>query len=68
MRNLEGEVAKGKGDFLHKSHVITEYSIAQGWVWPKNESLGIILAYLRVEGWTWPLDQSWRTKTPILPS
>ena len=43
LRNLEGEVAKGKGDFLHKSHVITEYSIAQGWVWPKNESWGTIV-------------------------
>jgi len=67
LRNLEGEGDKGKDDLLHKSHVIIEYNIVQGWVWPKNESLETILAYLKVEGWTWPRDQSWGTKTTILP-
>jgi hypothetical protein len=26
--NLEGEGAKGKEDFLHKSHIIMEYNIS----------------------------------------
>ena len=30
LRNLEGKGDKGKEDFLHKSHVIMEYNIAQG--------------------------------------
>ena len=45
MRNLEGEEDNGKEDFLHKSHVIMEYNIAQGLVGPKT----------KVEGLYWPI-------------
>ena len=30
LRNLEGEGDQGKVNFLHKSHVIMKYKIAQG--------------------------------------
>ena len=36
LRNLEGGGDKGKEGFLHKSHVIIEYNIAQGWVWSER--------------------------------
>ena len=45
LRNLEGKGDKGKEDFLHKSHVIMEYNIAQGLVGPKT----------KVEGLYWPI-------------
>jgi len=45
LRNLEGEEDNGKEDFLHKSHVIMEYNIAQGLVGPKT----------KVEGLYWPI-------------
>ena len=50
LRNLEGEGDKGKEDFLHESHIIMEYNIAQGWVWPKNKSWGTYIGLLKSWG------------------
>jgi hypothetical protein len=38
LRNLEGEGAKGKDDFLHISHVIMEYNISTRINLIKNKS------------------------------